>query len=134
MMAHVIYLSNNIGGGRGWRESKVPITQSALPLGGRMAQARRLLASASCGPETLRVIFQAFDEAWAAIAPRYGEDQSGIEAARAMLADIVLSLARDETRDAGMLRDAALALFSERGCLRPVRPGAQSRHHIQRGG
>jgi hypothetical protein len=37
-------------------------------------EARRLIGNASYGPDTLKVLFQAFDEAWTTLAPRYGDD------------------------------------------------------------
>jgi hypothetical protein len=71
-------------------------------------RARRLIEGASFGPDTLKVLFQAFDEAWAVLAPRYGNDAQAIEAARTRLANILLSLAREESCEARALRDAAL--------------------------
>jgi hypothetical protein len=71
-------------------------------------KARRLIEGASYGPETLKALFQAFDEAWAVIAPSFGSDAPAIEAARTRLANILLSLAREGSRDVGALRDAAL--------------------------
>jgi hypothetical protein len=74
-------------------------------------QARKLIAGAPLGPDALKVLFQAFDEAWAVLAPRYGNDASAIEAARTRLANILLSLARDDRRDVSALRDAALQRY-----------------------
>ena len=74
-------------------------------------EARRLMGSASFGPDALRVLFQAFDEAWAVLAPRYGNDASAIQAARLRLANIVLGLTREDTRDVAALRDSALRLY-----------------------
>jgi hypothetical protein len=71
-------------------------------------EARRLIAGASVGPDALKVLFQAYDEAWALLAPRCGNDQSVIETARLRLANIVLGLMREDTRDVTWLRDAAL--------------------------
>jgi hypothetical protein len=74
-------------------------------------RARKLIESASFGPETLNTLFQAFDQAWAILAPRYGSDATAIEAARTRLANILLSLARADSRDAGALKDAALQQY-----------------------
>jgi hypothetical protein len=71
-------------------------------------EARKLIAGASFGPDALKVLFQAYDEAWASLAPRCGNDQSAIAAARLRLANIVLGLMREDMRDAAGLRDAAL--------------------------
>jgi hypothetical protein len=74
-------------------------------------QARKLIEGASFGPETLKVVFEAFDQAWGALAPRYGADEPAIGAARIRLANIKLSLAREDSRDVAALRDAALERF-----------------------
>ena len=71
-------------------------------------KARQLVESASLGPETLKVAYQAFDEAWAAIAGNYGNDPLAIEAARLKLANAILSLIEETTRDPVALKNAAL--------------------------
>jgi hypothetical protein len=71
-------------------------------------EARKLIEGASYGPDALRVLFQAFDEAWASIAPRYGDDRRAVEAARLRLANVLLALMREDNRDTAELRDAAL--------------------------
>jgi hypothetical protein len=76
-------------------------------------QARKLIENAAFGPETLKVLFQAFDEAWAVLAPRYGNDAPAIDAARARLASILLGLANEDSRDAAELRDAALQSYQQ---------------------
>jgi hypothetical protein len=63
-------------------------------------------------PDTLKVLFQAFDEVWTTLAPRYGDDQPAIEAARITLANIVLSLSKDDSRDVARLKGAALTIFN----------------------
>ena len=73
--------------------------------------ARKLIEGASFGPETLKTLFQAFDEAWVVLAPRYGNDATAIEAARTRLANILLTLARKDSRDVALLRDAALQCY-----------------------
>jgi hypothetical protein len=78
------------------------------PREGRDMQARKLIEDASFGPETLNTVFQAFDEAWNVLAPRYGNDAPAIEAARTRLANILLCLARAQSRDAHALKEAAL--------------------------
>jgi hypothetical protein len=74
-------------------------------------QARKLIESAAFGPETLKTLFQAFDEAWAVLAPLYGSDAPAIDAARTRLAEILLSLAREDSRDVAALKDAALQRY-----------------------
>jgi hypothetical protein len=74
-------------------------------------KARSLIAAASFGPDALKVLFQAYDEAWAIVAPRYGNDASAIEAARLRLANTMLALMREDTRDVAWLRDESLRHF-----------------------
>jgi hypothetical protein len=70
-------------------------------------EARHLINSASFGPETLRVIGRAFDEVWASIEGSIGCDQQR-EAARLKLANALLSVASDDSRDVEVLKKAAL--------------------------
>ena len=70
-------------------------------------EARRLIDSASFGPDTLRVLSQAFDEAWGDIEGNFGCDQTR-EAARVKLATALLSIASDDSRDVAVLKKAAL--------------------------
>jgi hypothetical protein len=74
-------------------------------------EAHRLMEGASYGPDMLKVLYQAFDEAWSTLAPRYGDDQAAIAAARVKLAKIVLALARDDNRDIAGLRNEALQRY-----------------------
>jgi hypothetical protein len=71
-------------------------------------KARQLVESASLGPEALKVAYQAFDDAWASIAANYGTDALAIEAARLKLANAILSLIDETTRDPVALKNAAL--------------------------
>jgi hypothetical protein len=71
-------------------------------------KARRLIDGASYGPEALRAIGQAFDEAWRAIAGNFGGDSHDIERARLRLASALLSVASDDSRDVEVLKTAAL--------------------------
>ena len=77
-------------------------------------KARRLIGSASYGPDVLKVLFEAFDGAWARIAPACGNDPRVVEAARTQLANIILALAKDRPKpDAAELRDSALKLLGQ---------------------
>jgi hypothetical protein len=71
-------------------------------------KARQVVENASLGPDTLKVAYQAFDDAWASIADNYGNDPLAIEAARLKLANTILSLIDDTTRDPAALKRAAL--------------------------
>jgi len=63
------------------------------------------------GPEALKVIGQAFDETWGLIAGNFGNDVD-IEKARNRLAQVLLSVADDDSRDVSVLRQAALQRIS----------------------
>ena len=71
-------------------------------------EARQLMDGASYGPEALKAIGQAFDAAWRDIAGNFGDDPPDIEKARNRLARTLLSVADDDSRDVGILRQAAL--------------------------
>ena len=74
-------------------------------------KARRLVAAAVYDPATLRAIGKAFDDAWEQISPQVSARAHAIEAARLKLAEIVLSLTKDGTRDPGELTKAAVRLM-----------------------
>jgi hypothetical protein len=69
-------------------------------------KARELIDGASFGPESLKVIGRAFDEAWASIAGNFSDEE--VAAARLRLANAVLSLANAGSRDADALKKEAL--------------------------
>jgi hypothetical protein len=69
---------------------------------------RRLIDGASFGPDAMKVIGEAFDAAWAEIANNFGNMPVVIEAARLKLADALLSIASEDSRDANVLKKAAL--------------------------
>ena len=75
-------------------------------------EAPQAITGISYGPETLATIGQAFNMAWAQIAPTAGTDPAEIEAARLELANAVLSVASEDARDARVLRDGALAALT----------------------
>ena len=71
-------------------------------------RARQKIDVAAFGPEALKVIGQAFDAAWAEIADNFGGDPLAVEAARLKLADALLSIANEDSRDVEVLKRAAL--------------------------
>ena len=71
-------------------------------------KARELIDSASFGPDALKAITRAFDEAWLQIAANFGDDPQDIERARYRLANAMLAVASDDSRDVDALRKAAL--------------------------
>ena len=73
---------------------------------------RALLESSAFGPEALKTLFKAFDEAWEAVADKHVHKPLEMEAARARLAGIILSIANDDSRDATAIKNAALKVLS----------------------
>jgi hypothetical protein len=71
-------------------------------------KARLLIDGASFGPDALKAIGQAFDEAWQEVAGNMDSDPQDIEAARIQLANAVLSIADEDSRDVEVLKRAAL--------------------------
>ena len=69
-------------------------------------KARELIEGASYGPEALKAIGRAFDEAWASIAGNFSDDE--IAAARLRLANALLAVARDNRRDVEVMKREAL--------------------------
>lgn len=63
------------------------------------------------GLETMKVVYEAFDSAWAMIEPRYGGDPKAIAAARLKLAESILAVARDDSRDPEQIKVLALQLM-----------------------
>jgi len=70
-------------------------------------KARSLIDGASFGPDALKAIGQAFDEAWKQIAVNFGNDSAEIGQAR-HLAKAVLSVADEDSRDVEALKRGAL--------------------------
>jgi len=75
-------------------------------------EARRLIEKSSFEPDTLHVIFQAFDSAWSEIAHQFDGD---VEGARRRLAHAILVVARQDSKDAEALKDAALRVMALAG-------------------
>jgi hypothetical protein len=71
-------------------------------------RARQLIDGASFGPEALKAIGEAFDAAWAEIAGNFGDVPVDIYNARYRLANALLSLASEDSRDVEVLKRAAL--------------------------
>ena len=69
---------------------------------------KQIISGASYGPDALKAIGQAFDEAWFEIAGNFGDEPGDIEKARLRLARAVLSIANEDSRDVKILRQAAL--------------------------
>ena len=74
-------------------------------------KARGMIGGASFNPDVLKVLYHAFDDAWAEISPEYGGDQRRIEGARINLAHAVLAVASENSRDAEHVKTLALQVF-----------------------
>jgi hypothetical protein len=71
-------------------------------------KAQQLIDGASFGPDALRAIGEAFDASWAAISANFGNDPVDAEKARLRLAEALLSIADEDSRDVEVLKRAAL--------------------------
>ena len=75
-------------------------------------KARERIAGASFGPEVLKVLGEAFDRAWKSIEDTFGEDPRAREQARLHLADCLLSVTNEQSRDVETLTLAALEVMA----------------------
>jgi len=75
-------------------------------------KARKLIQGATYGPETLKVIGKAFDDAWSEIAGHFTRNGLQAQSARLKLAHAVLAVARDDSRDSDELKNAALQIMA----------------------
>jgi hypothetical protein len=69
-------------------------------------KARQLIDGTSYDPDALKAITQAFDEVWSVVAGNLADD--AIEAGRLRLANALLSVAREGSRDVEALKLGAL--------------------------
>jgi hypothetical protein len=72
-------------------------------------KAMNLIRRSSYGPERLKQIYQAFDQAWEAIKPLVDDNPLAREAARLTLANAILSVAKDDLGDRSSPRTAPQA-------------------------
>lgn len=63
------------------------------------------------GPETMKVVHEALDSAWAILEPACGGDPKIIEKRRLELAEAILAVARDDSRDPEQIKLLALQLL-----------------------
>ena len=73
-------------------------------------KARKLIdgVGATYGPETLKVIGKAFDDAWGEIGPCFSKSGLQAQSVRLTLANAILEVAAEDSRDADELKNAAL--------------------------
>ena len=84
-------------------------------------KAQQLIENASYSPETLRIVCQAFDEAWAGIAGNFGDDPQTVAVARLKLARTILSFPHDKIRDVEQIKNSSLEVMA---LLHRTRTGA----------
>jgi hypothetical protein len=75
-------------------------------------RARQLIDGAAFGPEAMKAIGQAFDEAWIEIAGNFGNVPVDLDNARYRLATALLSVASEDSRDVDVLKQAALQIMA----------------------
>jgi hypothetical protein len=87
-------------------------------------KARRLIDGASFGPDALKAIGEAFDEAWKTIEGNFGSNPQEVETARLKLANALLSVASHDSRDVEVLKRAALEVMARdyRSAIDPRKP------------
>jgi hypothetical protein len=73
--------------------------------------ARQLMGGAAFPPDVLKVIFEAFDDAWHEVAPEVSNRASAVDAARLRLATIVLSLAKSGPIERARIKTEAVQEF-----------------------
>lgn len=81
-------------------------------------QPRNVARPAWFGPDDLRVIFRAYDDAWSEIEPRISVDPVAVEWARMSLATIVLGLGNSDVMTPEGLKNLAVAVFCAKHRLR----------------
>jgi hypothetical protein len=86
-------------------------------------EARQHISKASYGPESLKVLFQAFDGAWEEMVGNFGENTLAKQAARLKLANVILDLGRDGGHDPERIKNAAVKTMA-----RNRRTGASCRY------
>jgi hypothetical protein len=97
-------------------------------------RARQLIDGATLGPDALKAIGQAFDAAWGEIAHRF-DSPLAIEATRLKLANVLLSIAHEDSRDVQELKQAALKrLAFDAQCVRSEIGGPGRIEGDQQGG
>jgi hypothetical protein len=69
-------------------------------------RARRIIEGAAFGPEVLKVVMQAFDQAWESVSSNFSPNEH--EHARAELADAMMNVAREDSADVERLREAGV--------------------------
>jgi hypothetical protein len=75
-------------------------------------KARRLIEGSLYEPQTLRVIFAGFDQAWSEVAGHFGTDPRFVEDARLRLAHACLIVAHEGSDDPERIKMDALQVMA----------------------
>ena len=75
-------------------------------------KAAKILAGSTYGPERLRIVSKAFDEAWANIATHFSGNEDRALAARERLAHAVLIAATEGSQESEPIKDMALQIMA----------------------
>ena len=73
-------------------------------------KAHNLIRRGGFGPDTLQVVFRAFDDAWSLISAQYTSPVM-IEATRLKLAQAIIAVSRQDSRDPEVLKRLALQMM-----------------------
>jgi hypothetical protein len=77
-------------------------------------KARHLIENSSFGPDQVKAMGKALDDAWAQLAPSVDDRPEAVDSARFALADIILSLGGQGKFDPQWLADTAVQLMLAR--------------------
>ena len=80
-------------------------------IGVRAMSARVPSDNAVFGPEQLRTLYQAFDDAWEIVKPKYAGTEQSTEVGRLRLANAIFSAHREGVTDPAALTDAAVQIM-----------------------
>ena len=81
---------------------------------GLRMKARQLITNSSFGPDQVKAMGKALDDAWAQLAPSIDNRPEAIEAVRFALADIILSLGVQGNFNPQWLADTAVRVMRSR--------------------
>lgn len=77
-------------------------------------RARQLIGGAAFPPDVLKALGEAFEDAWAEIAPGVSTDPNVVDAARLSLAEIVLVIAKAGPIDRDRIKAGAVDAFRQK--------------------
>ena len=76
-------------------------------------KARKLIGDATFDPDRLKIVGEAFDEAWHDLAGNFPDDAQTIEGVRLRLATIILDLAKDGQLGREQLKLSAMRVLRQ---------------------